>query len=221
MWDIKMFRRLFLMLLLSCGTVWVDVAVAQDESSVQLYTAYNMWHVYRKGKQMMCINYKHPDRKHDRNNILIPAGTPVNKVKVISEYDSVSSTTEKYLSFYLNGGDSEYRIRMEARFHPGENLEKYKEKMFTAQTFNDLVSDLSSNEIAAIKKGVVVEGMCKKAVVIAYGIPPQHVTPSLDADLWVYWLDSLRKKKICFDGNSKTVVCGDGKDEIEVVGKEL
>ena len=43
-------------------------------------------------------------------------------------------------------------------------------------------------EQEAIKKGVVDAGMSKDAVIMAYGYPPTHKTPSLSNNSWLYWV---------------------------------
>ena len=40
-----------------------------------------------------------------------------------------------------------------------------------------------------IKKGTIAVGMSKDAVLMAYGYPPTHRTPSIKSDSWGYWLD--------------------------------
>ena len=53
--------------------------------------------------------------------------------------------------------------------------------MFSAKKFPALTAGMSPKEINAIQKGVLVTGMSKAAVLVAYGPPPEHVTASLEA----------------------------------------
>ena len=46
---------------------------------------------------------------------------------------------------------------------------------------------LSPEEQDHIEKGTVGGGMTKEAVLMAYGYPPSHRTPSLSMDTWTYW----------------------------------
>ncbi|MCP4367022.1 MAG: hypothetical protein GY797_02740 [Deltaproteobacteria bacterium] len=66
---------------------------------------------------------------------------------------------------------------------------------------------LTSTEVKAIRQGVLVEGMSKRAVLISYGMPPEHRTPILTSNVWIYWINNIRQKKICFDENDKTIKC--------------
>lgn len=49
------------------------------------------------------------------------------------------------------------------------------------------LSQFTDAEREAILAGQVKPGMRKKAVIAAIGYPPQHQTPSLDANDWRYW----------------------------------
>ena len=46
--------------------------------------------------------------------------------------------------------------------------------------------------------------MSKKAVLAAYGPPPEHETPTRDTNPWKYWTDRFRTKEVFFDKNGKT-----------------
>ena len=52
-----------------------------------------------------------------------------------------------------------------------------------------------------IKNGTVAAGMRKDAVLAAYGYPPSHMTPSLEADTWHYWKDRYRRMIVHFKGD--------------------
>jgi hypothetical protein len=47
-----------------------------------------------------------------------------------------------------------------------------------------------------IKNGTIEKGMSRPAVLMAYGYPPSHETPSLKDDKWTYWAGSLRARPI-------------------------
>jgi hypothetical protein len=157
----------------------------------QLYTAHNIWN--HRG-QLYCINYKVGDR-------ILPAGTAVKNVKVRTKNNL------RLITFRVAQTDERYSIAFNPRWHPGETAKSYKKKMFTRQPFDQRTRELTPEEIESIKRGVVTPGMSKRAVLIAYGPPPEHRTRSLDSDQWIYWQDRFRDKRICFDGNKRTVHC--------------
>jgi hypothetical protein len=78
--------------------------------------------------------------------------------------------------------------------------------MFTTQNFEALTEGLSDIEIDAIKKGVIVNGMSKRAVLVCYGPPPEHYTPDQNALTWYYWTNRKDKIAIKFDTNHKTLI---------------
>lgn len=78
--------------------------------------------------------------------------------------------------------------------------------MFTTQNFEALTEGLSDIEIDAIKKGVIVNGMSKRAVLVYYGPPPEHYTPDQNALTWYYWTNRKDKIAIKFDTNHKTLI---------------
>lgn len=55
-----------------------------------------------------------------------------------------------------------------------------------------------------IKNGTIAVGMSKDAVVMAYGYPPSHKTPTLDSNMWTYWRDRFRRVFVYFE-NGKVV----------------
>ena len=55
----------------------------------------------------------------------------------------------------------------------------------------------------------MIVGMPKNAVLISYGYPPEHATPSLDTNVWRYWVNKMKSKNICFDSEDKAISCKD------------
>ena len=160
----------------------------------QLYTAYNIWIV--PAHNMKCINYK-----YGRN--ILPAGTPVQKVHIGED----QKPPQDYIGFETAGDNKKFKIYYQPSWHPGREIEDFKDKMFTSQTFQEMTAGLSQEEIDAIRAGQIVDGMTAKAVLIAYGYPPEHRTPSLDRKIWVYWSNKLTSFNVCFDENQETVIC--------------
>ena len=78
--------------------------------------------------------------------------------------------------------------------------------MFTSKNFGQLTKDFNTSEIEAIKEGIIVIGMSKKAVLVSYGHPPEHKTQNLkNSSSWYYWMNRFRSKAISFDENGKTM----------------
>ncbi len=195
-------RTLFYLFLISLVGLAIIVAGCaqppkkEPTAGVQLYTAYNIWK-HDSDRHMYCINFKSA-------STFIPAGTPVSdaKIRVISQG---AGSTVKKIQFRLPNTGETIKIGLRSRWHPGKSLEDYFDRMFTTQNFEQLTEGLSEAEIAALKEGTVVEGMSKRAVLISYGYPPEHRTPSLDADAWTYWMSTMANKVIRFDDDGKVL----------------
>jgi len=76
--------------------------------------------------------------------------------------------------------------------------------MFTTKNFDELTAGLTQHEKTAIKTGVIQNGMSKKAVLISYGLPPEHATPNLNGNVWLYWMNKKRTEKILFNSKNRT-----------------
>lgn len=165
--------------------------------SPTLYTAYNIWH---HDRTVFCINFKSGDK-------IIPAGTAVRNVAI----RTINDGHARVIAFRLAGTDDWVRVRFIARWHPGETIESYRDKMFGAKDFDALTAGFSDQEIEAIRRGVLVEDMSKAAVLVSYGYPPEHATDGIDRHRWVYWQNKLHRKAVCFNREGRTVTCSGAK----------
>jgi hypothetical protein len=153
----------------------------------KLYTAYNMWYVIDKEDDMFTINYK--------TGAMIPAGTEINNIKVKKEEILFTTVDDR----------KDYVVNFKAKFHPGKTADDYAKRMFSEKDFDQLTEGMSESEINGINDGVITVGMSKKAVIVAYGYPPEHKTPSLNDNIWTYWLNKMKTTVIYFDDNGKTI----------------
>ena len=170
-----------------------DTKIEEAPREVRQYTAYNIWRL--RTWLMRCINYKH-------GNDFIPAGTEVTDAGITE--DANGNTR---ISFVTVGDERKYGIYFTRRWHPGHTIEDYKNYMFTTKTFEELTAGMSKREISAIQNGTIIDGMSKEAVLVAYGRPPEHRTPSLDRSIWYYWRNKLKSFKVCFDKEDRTTFC--------------
>ena len=164
-------------------------------SKQKLYTAYNIWRVPKSN--MYCINYKYGSN-------IIPAGTEVSNVKLITR------NRITFIRFKIVKESKTIRIKYRPDWHPGKKVEDYKKMMFTTKTFSELTNGMTENEIRAINAGVLVQCMSKRAVLVAYGPPPEHYTPDLNSNRWRYWT---------FISDAKTVFFN--KDDILIGGADV
>lgn len=161
------------------------------KETAKIYTAYNIW----AHSNMKCINYKYGE--------IIPVGTELKSIKYILKEKDHS----EYISLKLVNGKN-YVITFNQRWHKGKSMKDYVNYLSTNKTFNELTEGMYVNsieqsdlEIAAIKQGKIVVGMSKEAVLLSYGIPPEHRTPDLKSNKWMYWMNKRKHKLIYFFDN--------------------
>ena len=176
----------------------VGLANSEEAKEPTLYTAYNIW----KASKMKCINFK-------QGTDIIPAGTEVNDVRLWDQ----SRDSPLYFTTVKDG--RKYTIGFTNRWHPKKSMEDYRDMMFTTKNFEALTEGLSEMEIDAIKKGVLVNGMSKRAVLICYGPPPEHYTPNQNASTWYYWANRKDKIEIKFDPDGKLAL-GDQSSQMDI-----
>ena len=145
-----------------CGGASVSPEHAkQVEEHAQMYTQVAM---FAQGSSITTLNYT------------LGFPIPVNSVVF---YEDVNS---KQLAFTYN--QKRYYLRNAPRYSQ-TNMDQMLDRYF-AKSKVDL-SKFTKKEQELIKKGKVDVGMSKEAVILAYGYPPVHATPTLDMDEWKYW----------------------------------
>ncbi len=178
---------------LALGRVGVADTVSSQEASVgdsgKLYLAYNIW--YEKAEKIACVNYK--------AGAMIPAGTELAAAPALKGPKRKAS-----VRFVTADGKTEYVIYFKQKFHPGVTIGEYRDRLFTTKTFAELTDGLTEEETEAIRKGKLIVGMSRRAVLASRGYPPEHKTSSLEQDTWLYWENRFRTKAIYFDENGRT-----------------
>ncbi len=188
----------FKIILIFCAFIWGFMFASNVWADGEiLYTAHNIWYEVGKEQKLFCLNYK--------TGVILPAGTQVTNVQIKKTRAARRANPQSMALFFETVKDSrKYMVHFTAKFHPGKTIEEYKDFMFGTKGFNQIVKGLKKNEIKAIKAGQIVAGMSKKAVLIAYGHPPEHKTPSLDMNQWRYWMNRFANKAVVFDGKGRT-----------------
>jgi hypothetical protein len=159
---------------------------AAKESGVY-YTKLNMW-------------YEHPEKIFSTNyhvGEMLPVGTEVEIVK----------RGRKKILFRDTKSGSKYRlihIKDYTNISSDALFERYFSK--TSVLESDVYKAFSELEKDAIKRGELNEGMTKDAVMMAYGYPPTHRTPSLSDSHWTYWVNRWKNFMIRFEGDIVSVV---------------
>ncbi|MEW5802672.1 MAG: hypothetical protein AB1847_11290 [bacterium] len=144
-------------------------AVSTNPEGRTYYTKVNIW--YEDPSRIFSTNY------HKGN--IIPVGT---QVKIRSfRMDQIQFTDESEATVYTLIYMSKYsQVTMKELF---DQYFSEGNVMAEGGEFTKFTKEEQDN----IKMGTIAEGMCREAVLMAYGYPPKHRTPSLSNNMWTYW----------------------------------
>ncbi len=162
------------------------------------YTAFNIW--VPADSTLSSVNYKGAGD-------LLPAGSPIDDLLVDEQANTITfHTADQRL----------ITIHFVPKWHPGLSVAGFAKMLASAKDFRALTRGMSKAEIAAIKAGSIVDGMSKDAVLVAYGVPPEHGTTTLEARQWTYWRGRFTSQNICFDDNDELLPsCSSEQDQNE------
>lgn len=106
-------------------------------------------------------------------------------------------------SVKATGRQYEYYYHEKAAAEPfPEHLMRY----FGTGCPRDELAKLPAIDRQGIEQGKALVGMSKRAVTLAMGYPPPHVTASLDADRWIYWTNRMNRIAVLFqDGRVSAI----------------
>lgn len=170
------------------------------------YTATNI----RVTKKWYTTDWNERGRLIESTNFIhgriLPAGTAVT-IKEVNDRESddvVSGSVKPLLYIRFLAGDGAVYVMTFKKRHAaeGQTIWTLFEQYFAATdplAPGGPFSSLTAFEQENVKKGTVAPGMSKKAVLMAYGYPPGHRTPSLDGDKWTYWANPFKTFAVVFE----------------------
>jgi len=154
---------------------------------LQLFTAHNIW--YEKADRVFAINYK--------KGIIIPAGSRVTDVRA-------AGGGTPTLHFAAPDAGIRVTMHLQPKFAPGVTIEAFRDRTLTPKPWVEVIEGLDAKEIESVRNAVVLIGISRRAVLAAYGYPPEHFTPTLEKGVWTYWINRFVKKELFFDPDGKT-----------------
>lgn len=174
----KMKLKMFLSVVLL--TAGLSAAAQAQEGSH--FTKVNIW--YEKPEKIMSTNY--------HKGAILPIGTEVEILK----------SGRKEIKFREKETGTKFRIVL-VKNYTDLNEQEFFDRYFSKENILNSAeyTALSDMEKKNIKEGTLQEGMSKKAVLMAYGYPPSHRTPSTAASAWTYWKSRVISFMIEFDGD--------------------
>ncbi len=152
------------------------------ELNGKLYLSQNLW--YQHPQKIYSVGYK--------TGTILPAGTEVNTIKV----------SRKAIYFKQASSGQQYRILYQQKFSQLPAT-AYADRLFTHKTLPEQLKDFNPAEKTFIKTGTLTKDLSKAAVLVGYGYPPPHRTPSTENDVWRYWINRWQTQQLIFNKQGK------------------
>lgn len=168
--------RIIGLLALSLGIVACGSSPIKNTHGNTVYTQVGMW---VDGDRHLTTNYS--------VGWFIPANTQVQ----------IKDSSSEEIVVHVPGENKIFHVVNIAKYTQ-ENIKGIYDRYFGASRVN--LSRFGSKEREAIKKGEIINGMSRDAVIAARGYPPSHETPSLDDDSWTYWTNRFNRIQVKFSG---------------------
>ena len=145
-------------------------AVAGKEAAPgNYYTAVNIW--WYKPMKIYSTNYHRGE--------MIPAGTRVK----------ITDISSKRIYFTRKSDGKEFAI-LRMKRHTKLPVDAHVKRLFSKKNpkgAGSKYSRFTKKEKRAVKHGLIFKGMSRDAAIMAYGYPPDHKTPNLKKNLWIYY----------------------------------
>ena len=174
---------LFSPLLSACNTI--DTKEESNIIGQEYFLKVNVW--YERPKKIISTNY--------HKGAILKAG---EKFKIIDLAGKKIIFSDK--------NEIEYAI-IHHRKHNPISLTELFDNYFSKTSVSapgGAFTKLTPEEQKNIRNGLIVKGMSKDAVLMSYGYPPGHRTPTLKSDSWIYWANRWVSKRAIFE-NGKLV----------------
>jgi hypothetical protein len=169
-------------MLTSCKSTKFDFPPAEGK---KLYISQNFW--FEKPEKIYAINYK-------KGN-LIPAGTEVSAVQF----------SDDEIFFFVPSMGLNFRIVYRDKYQGSMPIRSFVDRLFTSKNLDELTKGFTKKEKEFVKSGILRTGISKNAVLVGYGYPPAHRTPSLETTRWIYWTSKFAKQELIFDSKGMLV----------------
>ncbi|MDD5599619.1 MAG: hypothetical protein PHV82_16865 [Victivallaceae bacterium] len=145
----------------------------------KLYISQNFW--YEKPQKFYALNYK---RGH-----MLPAGTEVTSIQY----------SKDEIRFFVPSLSHNFRMTYRDKYQGGMPPINFVERLFTTKNLEELTKGFTQKEKEFVRDGILRAGISKSAVLVGYGYPPAHQTPTLDGNRWIYWTSRLSRQELMFD----------------------
>jgi hypothetical protein len=169
---------------------------AEQVSGKTFYTTANIW--TEKRGQIESTNY--------HKGAILPIGTKVIIAEVFDGTTTLENPLgapvfERFIRFDDETGQSYTLLFMPRHASEGMTVWDLFRQYFSENSpmgEGGAFWSLTAEEQKSVMAGEIAVGMSKTAVVMAYGYPPGHRTPSLKLDKWTYWENRFKTRTVNF-----------------------
>ena len=154
------------------------------------------------GAEVVTLTNLHPDEARAR---LFAVNYQQDGLIPVCSRVTLTERTSERLTFRVEATGKVY----EYYHHEKAAAEPFPDHL--ARTFGSAcpraaLDALSATDKRGVQLGKALPGMTKQGVVFALGHPPRHVTPSLDANRWVYWTNRMNRIAVVFDASGRVTL---------------
>jgi len=178
----KNLRRFFLgLFVFTLGVSGLAAAGSAVEDGAY-YTKQNIW--YEKPMKILSTNY--------HKGAILPVGSQVEILK----------RNKKKIKFRDQQTGTTFRLVL-VKDYTALNEQEFFDRYFSNENVlkGAPYASFSEMEKENIQNGTLQKGMSKNAVLMAYGYPPSHQTPSIKGAMWTYWKSRLVHFMVQFKGD--------------------
>ena len=174
---------LFSLLLTACNTIdTIDTKEASKIIGQEYFLKVNVWYEPLKEKKIPSTNYH------------------ISEMLKVGEKFKIIDLAGKEIIFSDEKG-VEYAIIHYTKHNPISQAELFDHYFSKTSVMENggVFEKFTQEEQENIRNGQIVKGMSKEAVLMSYGYPPEHRTPSLESDSWIYWKNRWSSKTAIFE----------------------
>ena len=182
-------KTLCMLAVIACILVSPSLLMAGSEmDGKEMYLLTNVW--FERPDSISSLNF--------HKGSMLRAGSKVKIKKVTG--GSIRFTM-------LKSPDIEFRIRFSSKYHPGLKCIDYAKLHFSPEDplRGAEYAAFTPDEKKAVDLGNPIKGISKKAMLMTFGYPPGHKTPSRELNNWYYWTSRWVTRLYRFDRQGRLI----------------
>ena len=149
------------------------------------------------GRGFTLVNL-HPD--NERSRLYAVNFQQAGLIPVCSEVEYLGLGSKSFEFRVVSTGREYEYINHDAAAEP---FPDHLRRFFGPSCPREEIASLSELDRRGIREGRAIEGMSRRGVILAMGVPPRHVNPDLDAPAFMYWRNRFDRVEIRFGADDR------------------